>query len=55
MSLKTNIKHVLSIIQKAVGQAPLDKQPLLNNKIARVVDKYHKLSDSSEPAFLKEL
>ena len=45
MSLKPNIKKVLSIIQKAVGQAPLDKQPLLNNKVARVVDKYQKLSE----------
>jgi hypothetical protein len=53
MSLKPNIKRVLTIIQKAVGQAPIDKQPLLNNKVARVVDKYHKLSDSSEPSFLK--
>jgi hypothetical protein len=55
MSLKPNIKRVLSIIQKAVGQAPLDKQPLLNNKVARVVDKHQKLSEANEPAFLKEL
>ena len=55
MSLKPNIKKVLSIIQKVVGQVPLDKQPLLNNKVARVVDKYQKLSEVNEPAFLKEL
>lgn len=55
MSLRPNIKKVLSIIQKAVAQAPLDKQPLLNNKVARVVDKYQKLSEANEPAFLREL
>ncbi len=45
MSLKGNIKQVLAIIQKAVSQAPLDKQPLLNNKMARVVDKYQKINN----------
>lgn len=44
MSIKGNIKQVLSIIQKAISQTPLDKQPLLNNKVARVVDKYQKLN-----------
>ena len=47
MSLKGNIKQVLSIIHEAVTQAPLDKQPLLNNKIARVVDKYQKINNES--------
>jgi hypothetical protein len=53
MSLKPNIKQVIAIIQKAVTQTPLDKQPLLNNKIARVIDKYQKSSTSDEPAFLR--
>jgi hypothetical protein len=53
MSLRPNIKHVIGIIQKAVGQTPLDKQPLLNNKIARVIDKFQKSSNSDEPAFLR--
>lgn len=43
MSLQTNIKQVLSIIQKAITQVPLDKQSLLNNKVGRVVDKYQKI------------
>jgi hypothetical protein len=41
MSLSNNIKRVLSILQKATTQIPLDKQPLISSKIARVIEKYH--------------
>lgn len=40
MSLKPNIKQVLSIIKKALSQAPIDKQPFLTNKLARIMNKY---------------
>jgi len=37
MSLKTNITRVMSILQKAINQAPLDKQPTLANKVQRII------------------
>jgi hypothetical protein len=56
MSLRPNIKGIIAIIQKAVAQAPVDKQPLLNNKITRVVDKYQRLDpQANDPSFLREL
>ena len=52
MSLRPNIQRVLAILEKAVSQAPRDKQPLLNNKISRVVEKYEK-QETQHAAFLK--
>jgi hypothetical protein len=43
MSLKGNIKQILTILQKVVVQAPIDKQQMITAKISRVVDKYSNL------------
>lgn len=43
MSLSKNIKQVLALLNKAVGQTPRDKQPFLTQKVQRVVEKYSNL------------
>ncbi len=54
MSLKNNIKQVLALLNKAIQQTPLDKQPFLSNKVGRVVDKYSKLNpDNNDPSYLR--
>lgn len=56
MSLSQNIKQVIALLNKAIKQTPLDKQPLLNNKVARVVSKYSSLTPQDNQApFLREL
>lgn len=40
MSMQSNIKRIMGVISKAISQAPLDKQPILNNKINRLLEKY---------------
>lgn len=55
MSLKPGIKQVLALLSKAIQQTPLDKQPLLNNKVSRLVSKYHPGQPQNEAPFLKEL
>ncbi len=36
MSLKNNIKLVLATLNKAIQQAPLDKQPFLTHRIIKI-------------------
>lgn len=43
MSLSRNIKQTLALLNKAIGQTPLDKRPLLTNKVQRVMQKYSNL------------
>jgi hypothetical protein len=43
MSLKGNIRQILTLIQKVIAQAPIDKQPMIASKISRVVEKYSNL------------
>lgn len=44
MSLRPNIKQVLSLLSKAIKQTPLDKQPFLGHKLERVIEKYSQLN-----------
>ena len=37
MSLRPNIKQVLQILNKAISQTPLDKQPTLHHKVTKVI------------------
>jgi hypothetical protein len=56
MSLSRNIKSVLLVLNKAIQQTPLDKQPFLSQKISLVVNKYTSPNQpSNEAGFLKEL
>lgn len=56
MSLSQNIKQVLLILRKAIKQTPLDKQPLLAQKLTKVIDKYTGPSQTTnEASYLKEL
>ena len=43
MSLTRNIKQVIGLLNKAIGQTPIDKQNFLANKVHRVIEKYSKL------------
>ena len=40
MSLARNIKQTIALLNKVIGQAPLDKQPLLADKVNKVITKY---------------
>ena len=54
MSLRPNIKQTLQILSKAITQTPLDKQPILENKIAKIIQKYSKSKgDENDPSYLK--
>mgnify|MGYP006897565787 CR=1 FL=1 len=44
MSLSRNIKQVMGLLTKVIGQTPLDKQAFLSQKVHKVVDKYQKLN-----------
>lgn len=56
MSLTKNIKQVLTILDKAIKQTPLDKQTFLAHKVTRVVDKFSTLNtEANQPTYLKEL
>ena len=44
MSLTRNIKQVMGLLNKVIGQTPLDKQTFLAQKVHKVVDKYQKLN-----------
>ena len=37
MSLTRNISQVMKLLNKAIKQTPLDKQPFLTQKVSRVV------------------
>jgi len=54
MSLTRNINQVLALLNKAIKQTPLDKQPILAQKVNRVMDKYNKLNpEDNQPAYLR--
>lgn len=56
MSLSQNIKQVIALLNKVIKQTPIDKQPVLSNKVARVLNKYSSLTpQDSQAPFLKEL
>lgn len=56
MSLKSNIRQVLGLLEKVIQQTPLDKQPFLMHKVTKVNEKYMNLNNQqNEPSYLKEL
>ena len=56
MSLSRNIKQILTLLDKAIKQTPLDKQTFLTHKVTRVVNKFSALNpEANQPTYLKEL
>jgi DNA-dependent RNA polymerase auxiliary subunit epsilon len=56
MCVKLKIKNCLEIIKKSISQAPKDKAPLLESKLAKILEKYIRIEgDSQQEQLLKDL